>query len=463
MHPFDNPSLPSFLNREYLEVQEDLQTVLDVWNGLKGRASIYVKKEHKEPISAYQERLSRCKFDNRFKPTISGYAGLLSSFTINEDTSASIFGFKDNIDNLGSDMPTFFGEADRMAMRDGWCGIVIDYPPQDSSIESQADFIQSNRRPYMVIIDRRDILNWNISYRANGRPFINEITIRERRTERVGDFGSKEETFYRVLSPGIYQVFQILSNDKGEHQLIKIEEGETSLETVPFVYYSLSEGKFFKANPPFQGLADLNIEHFQKRSQLNEVLRKCNLPVPVRRGLIRSVEDIKKVPPLVMGPNSFLDIPSEGDFFFAEPSGVAIAATQNDIEKLEAAMDRVSLSFISGGEAQRTATEVLLDAAQIDASLTGMAAKKQSNVQQCFEFWTAYTQENSIGGITVDDSILQLPIPPEQAGRLTELAQTGFIGQEALLSELKKGKALSKDFDIQREVKSSQSPQDTDF
>ena len=32
------------------------------------------------------------------------------------------------------------------------------------------------------------------------------------------------------------------------------------------------------------GLADLSIQHFQMRSDLNELLHKCAMPVPVRKG-----------------------------------------------------------------------------------------------------------------------------------------------------------------------------------
>lgn len=459
MHPSNIPSLPSFLAPEYLAASEENQTVLDVWNDLKDCVSFYLPQEHKEPSQAYRNRLKRCQFDNRFEPAIKGLSGLLSCFNFNEDVAASIVSASENIDNLGNNLYIFFREADQTAIRDGWCGVLVDFPPGDIAIESQADFIQSQRRPYLVLIDRRDILNWRHNY-IDGAPTLTQVTIRERRILPEGEFGSKEEIFYRVLTPGLYRVFQIVESKNREFTLVLIEEGETSLDFVPLVYYSVSKSDLFSAKPPLINLAKLNIEHFQKRSQLNEVLRKCNLPVPVRKGLITNLNDLKNAPPLVIGPNNALDIPVNGDFYFAEPSGVAVTSTEANIEKLEIAMDRLSLAFLTGGESEKTATEVLLNAAQTSASLKGMAEQKQSNIQRIFEYWTAYTGEQNGGTINLDESILQAPISPEATNRLTELAQTGFISHETLLLELKQGKILSRDFDVQRELKLTGNNQD---
>jgi Domain of unknown function (DUF4055) len=453
--PIDNPELPSFLHPDYLQVQDELRLVSDAWNDLKGCVPFYVRREHKEPVRAYQDRLERTKFDNRFEPAIRGHVGLLSAFNLNEDVGASIRENLDNIDNQGSDIYTFFSEADQMVLRDGWCGIYVDFPPEDKAIASQADFLNSRRRPYLVTIDRRNILNWRHEF-IGGQAFLTQATIRETRLEPDGSFGCKTAIYYRVLTPGAYKLFQIVPTKDGKSQLILVDEGFTSVDFIPLVYYSVSECVLFQAKPPLINLARLNVEHFQKRNQLNEVLRKCNLPVPVRKGLIKNINDLKTAPPVIIGPNSALDIPADGDFYFAEPSGAAISTTKQDISDLEMAMDRVSLAFLAGGENDKTATEVLLNTAQTSATLKGMAGRKQSAIQQVFAYWVQYTGETTGGTIAVDDSILQLPLTPEQVNRLESLAQTGFISQETLLYQLKLGKVLSRNFDIEREVQLTQ-------
>ena len=313
---------------------------------MEGREKAYLPKEAKEPLQAWSDRVKRTTFDNRFEPAIKDYAGLLSVFSLNNDVALSIEANKDNIDQMGNDLWTFFHEADQYCLRDGWCGIMVEFPPEDPNINSNADLLASDRRPYLVLIDRRDVINWRTS-KVNGKPVLTQVTIRENRIESDGDFGEKQVTCYRVLRPGEYAVYQIIESVVGEAQLLLVEQGVTSLDTIPLVYYSVTESQLFAAKAPFLNLAKLNVEHYRQRSELNEVRRKCNLPVPVRKGYIQTPDQLKTAPPLVIGPNSVLDIPKDGDFFFAEPSGVAIADSRQAILDLEAAMDRMTLNFLT--------------------------------------------------------------------------------------------------------------------
>ncbi|MEH1822136.1 MAG: DUF4055 domain-containing protein [Nostoc sp.] len=460
MPPTNSNNLPSTLSLAAAAYSGNLLLLLDCWNNLEGRERAYLPKEVKEPPQAWSDRIRRTTFDNRFEPAIKDYAGLLSVFSLNSNVAKSIVKNKDNIDQCGNDLWTFFHEVDQYCLRDGWCGVMVEYPTEDPTITSQGDLLASDRRPYLVLIDRRDILNWQTT-KINGKPQLTRVTIRETRLEPNGDYGEKEVVYYRVLIPGEYFVFQIIETN-GESQLLLVEQGTTSLSEIPLVYYSVTESGLFSAKAPFLNLAKLNIEHFQKRSQLNEVLRKCNLPVPVRRGLIKTVDDIKKVPPLVIGPNSVLDIPTDGDFFFAEPSGVAIAASKDDIKDLEAAMDRMTLDFLTSGDRQKTATEAVLESTKTSANLKGVARRKESAMQQVFELWVAYTGEAEGGGITQDEDLLSMPLTPEQTGKLEDLQAQGLISHRTLLLLLQAGKVLPRQFDIDAEVSLTENPTSTD-
>ncbi|WP_414755568.1 DUF4055 domain-containing protein [Anabaena sp. CCY 9910] len=451
MPPTDPKNLPSERSLAAANYHEELQLLLDCWNSLKDREKAYLPKESKEPPQAWSDRVKRTTFDNRFEPAIKDYAGLLSVFSLNDDVAQSIAENEDNIDQEGNDIWTFFHEVDQYALRDGWCGVLIEYPPLDPNINSQADLLAApDRRPYLVLIDRRDILNWR-TVKINGKSILVQVTIQEIRTEPDGEYGEKLVKYYRVLRPGEYFVFQEIES-QGETQVLLVEQGVTSLDVIPLVYYSVTESQLFAGKAPFLNLAKLNIEHYQKRSQLNEVLRKCNLPVPVRKGLIRTVDDLKKVPPLVIGPNSVLDIPTEGDFFFAEPSGVAIAASREDIKDIEAAIDRMTLDFLTSGDHQKTATEVLLDSTKTSANLKGIARRKESAMQQVFDYWVQYTGEVEGGSIAMDESLLSMPLTPEQVDKFESLATGGLISQRTLLLLLQRGKVLPRQFNIDEEV-----------
>lgn len=436
--PTDDPSLPCFLEEEYRAIADDLALVLDCWNDLKGKKTHYLPQEEAEPSKAYSNRLERTRFDNRFEPAIRGHAGLLSSFKLTDDSPQSLQDAQENIDLQGNDAVAFWQQLDEMCLRDGGVGILVEYPTADPGIESKGDMLRSGRRPYLVSVDRRNILNWETAT-VNGVVVLQRVTIREYRKVRKGLFGSETKPFYRVMAPGYWAIYTVESGNSGWVATLQ-EEGETDLETIPMIWYSTTgTTEWFAGKPPFINLAGLNVEHFQKRSSLNEVMHKCNLPVPVRKGYIRPMQDLKAVPRLIIGPNSVVDVPDNGDFGFAEPTGAAIGATQADIIKLEDSMDRVSLAFLNGGEREKTATEAILDTAQIQCSVRTMARRKENAGWKVASLWAAYTKESEPkngAGLEVNESILKPPANPQDVQLILDSMGIKFsskLGLEMLL------------------------------
>jgi hypothetical protein len=147
-----------------------------------------------------------------------------------------------------------------------------------------------------------------------------------------------------------------------------------------------------------------------------------------------------------------VDVSSEGDFYFAEPTGAAITGTQNDIASLQKAIDRVSLAFLSGGkEGAMTATEALLNTAQVTTTINTIARRKESVVQSIFEWWVFYTGEKTIGSIAIDDSIIQ-PAMTDQGAQIV-LDQIGVsMSREFALGILQARNWLPEGVDVEAEL-----------
>jgi hypothetical protein len=413
-HPTNDPNLPSFVHPIAADHSPDLDLVLKVWRDVAGHKAEFIPKEFKENPKAYAGRLNRVAFDNRFAPAIRAHAGLLSDFAISEQAPTSMVEAAQNIDLCGNSWHTFSDGVDQHALRDGGAIVLVDYQTEDPEIDTLYKQAKSQRRPYLVEVDRRNILNWSI-VDNNGRPTLDRVVIRESHLMPDGTFGVAEKTLYRLLTPGYWQVWEIIDN-KGKYAPLLVDEGETSLGEIPIVWYSFDNAGLFASDLPFAALARLNIEHLQKRSDLNEVLHKCNLPVPVRKGAPVNPAT-QKMPDLTIGPNSVVDVPENGDFKFAEPAGTAIASSMQDLGNLEAAMDRVALAFLSGGEVQRTATEVVLDSAQIQSAIRSLSRRKESLWSEVARLWAAYTGEtydNSLRPIEVNERILKAPAQPQE-------------------------------------------------
>jgi len=166
-----DPSIPSFLHPLYLDAQAELQLVWDVWQELKDCNAGYLPREESEPPAAYKSRVARTQFDSRFKPALKGHAGLLSEFVLSDDVAPSIAAARDNIDLRGSSIESFLSDQDETVLRDGGVGILVECPPEPTDengtplIQSAADQQDFGLRPYLCAVDRRNLLNWSITYR----------------------------------------------------------------------------------------------------------------------------------------------------------------------------------------------------------------------------------------------------------------------------------------------------------
>lgn len=467
--PNTDSALPSFVHPALADVQAELTLCLDVWNELRGDLQAnYLPQEPKEKPDAYKKRLGRTKFDSRFAPAIRGYAGLLSDFMLSDDVPSSITDAQKNIDQQGNSLKSFFTSVDEAVLRDGGCGILVEFPPEPTDdegnplIQSAADERAFELRPYLLQIDRRDILNWDVEY-VQGKPFINQVVIREHREVKSGRFGCELVVRYRVLFPGGWEIWKIVPDPNGKSgwRADLLEQGQTNLDRVPLVWYSVSEGKLFQGLPPFLNMARLNIEHLQKRSDLNECLHKVNMPVPVRKGAVKpggaAAKTPTQTPPsLTIGPNSVVDVPVDGDFYFAEPTGAAIAASQADIDKIEKSMDRVSLAFLSG-DGDRTATEVILETAQTQATLKGVGERKKSCIEQVFDLWCDYTGDSEPGSIEQNEKILQVPPSPQEVQVILDAMGVKFSNRLGLMMLMQRG-WLPDETDIEAELKLIEPP-----
>ena len=202
------------------------------------------------------------------------------------------------------------------------------------------------------------------------------------------------------------------------------------------------------------GLADLSIQHFQMRSDLSELLHKCAMPVPVRKGA--PIGPDGRPAPLILGPNTAVDLSADsGDFFFAEPTGKSLERHQQEIQHIEALMDRSSLNFLYGANV-KTATEASLRASQVASSVSALIRNKTSMFTTLMRLWAWYASEQSSitaeSGLAVNDSLISKPIEASEMAQLVNLYTNGLMSRKTVLEELQRGGVLDPDLVVSDEI-----------
>lgn len=458
------PDTPAWEGLEYRELKAKWEFLDDMFVGrsrwvtpLEGikdfsKASKYLPKMAKEPSEEYQARLKRAFWKGKFKQAIISSSGFLAEFSFNDDVAESIREYENNIDGRGNSLRLLLEQADQKALKDEHCFILVDFPPLPTDengrnlITDAATEAKFKRRPYLVLIDALDVINWETSW-ENGYYKLEQVTIRETYTIKTGRFTSESKTQYRVLFPGGYEIWR----GDNPNDLMLYEEGVTTFDEIPLVVYSVTDdGDVFSGDPPLYQLAEMDLQLYQVESNKAEILLRTCLPIVQINEINPQGRYPDEGPPEVnLGPNSVL---WNVDSKIIEPSGSSIAELQADIDRLLLQAQQMTLAFQSGHYTPPTATEVRATSANSRASLVTMARAKESAVAKIFRFWTLWTKEKESGGINVDRTLIQTAMEPAQSELLLGLRERGDLSREGLFKLLQLGRVFPPEFDVSEEV-----------
>jgi len=461
-HPTNDPSLVSYHRPELLRQLPAIELAHHCWhlldstyidNSGKSKAikEKYLPQEPAEPRKAYEARLGRSTYAPIYRDSIRAYAGLLNRFQLIDVPDSLELAEKD-IDLQGESIQSFWNRCDEKALRDGGVFIMVDMTPEQEELNF-LDEQQSNRRPYLIMVERSNVINWSIDY-VNGREKVMHATIRQFRQKQIpGSYGVELDAIYHVLRPNLVQTYRLEKQGRSWQQILE-REVETSVPVVPLVWYGATDPHFAHGDLPLNGLAELSIQHFQMRSDLQELLHKCAMPVPVRTGA-KIGPDGKPIP-LILGPNTAVDLDAEGGKFeFAEPSGRSLERHQAEIQHLESLMDRSSLNFLYGANI-KTATEASLRASQIASQVAALVRNKAASFNIVMRLWAAYSGELEQllpeSGIAINDSLINKPLGASEIAQLVNLYSQGLLSKRTVLDELQRGGILDPDLKVDDEI-----------
>ncbi len=459
--PTSNKNLASYHRPELQAIEPQLKRAKDCWHLLprdKGEAgnrssrSVYLPKEQGEPAQAYAGRLARSSYPSTYRDAIRAFAGLLSRFNL-VDPPESFDRSQNDIDMRGSSLRKFLTDIDQYVLRDGAAAVMVEMPPEDPNIQSKADEINSGRRPYLVCLERDQVINWR-THLEGGKECLDLCVIKLDEEVEDGPYGSEMEEIFMVMVPGAWRKIKInRGKQRGDVPTEEImDEGTTSLSEIPIVWFGATSNMMGESDVVMDALAQLSIEHMQLRSDLAELIHRCALPVAVRTGDSMTPDGSPK--PMTIGPNSVLDLPEGGSFGWAEISGNSLQRHQEEVSHVEKLMKEASLSFLWGDNGNRTATEAALSTSHVSSQIRSLIEAKMSAMRQVLALWTAYTSEplETQAGLAMNDSMISKPMEAQDVGQITSLNTNGLLSHESTLNELQRGGVLDPDMDIGDEL-----------
>jgi hypothetical protein len=457
-------------------LRDRLQLAFDCWNLLDApdgtsRRSVYLPPGLKEPDSSYRNRIENARPTGFFRDALRTYAGMLSflHWQALPQTLEAVIG---DVDGHGTDLGVFLFLADLLVLRDGGCLILV-LPPEHrwpSEGHRQEALRRGDRLslPRLALVPRGDFLDWQLP-NPNGLPMRVSWRVPLHNPLTPDHFGgvpvhslTDNNTPAYDLSNWTYRLAELMS-DGLRFQAYRAMASTTSASgfqaeplgpavlledqhTLPCVWYAADGAAFGEGDLPHLGLANQYLTHYRLKSEYEDLLSRCALPVGVRTGLVDQFgfqrgEDGEPRPPeqLVLSTNTFMDLPEGADFNWKEIRARSLAEHRAYLTLLDETMRRDALVPTANRGPGKTSEEVSLTAGQAYALLQSLATQKTSVFSTVLEHWCRATGDTLQQGAGVSLTVTPLTPPSRPQPTIGEwltLHDRGVISTEELRHQL---------------------------
>ena len=394
----------------------------------------YLRQQLGEHDKIYQARIETVAFENRLSPSVKSHAGLLSDYRLGEDTPVAIREALDDVDGQGNSLESVLLDWDVDGLLYNATLALVDVPPREDT--------RDEGRPRIVPLRLRDVYAPLVEL-VDGALQITRVAIRRSISVQAGLFGTQDvDRFwvYRLIpSEGdlrradgraqsrvaVFEVWQVDPEDANKFDVLEpakplLDAAGRPLDRIPLVWYSpYGDPVLFNGvdnmtdrggTPEYLSLVDLNFEYFNKHSELNTAESRGNFVIM----MMRFPGAAPKVIPDLIAGHRLAVMEGGSDLGLLEPQGTALASTREGQNSRLQRMDAIAQSFLTGGDVAMTATQAVIESSQSRLGLRNIARRKESAVQQLFEWWERFSnpdwiQDDPVGGITVSEAILTVP------------------------------------------------------
>lgn len=448
-----DPNSPTYESYECFEMRMRSEICRDLRKGtsyVKSCAKAYLPQYENEDVEDYKNRLKFASFYNFYNKAASSLLGKVfsKSPTLTDNVPKVIQEQCKDADLNGNDWTIIAEQYFSMAMDEGISWLLVDFhskenPEVELTLEQEKEL---GVRPYWVVIPQHRVLG--VDYAKNGEVYT--ITMfRYWATERIrdGEFGHKYVNRVYVYEPNRIRIFEENPESKNKDDKWTIHKDQPiTLGLVPATPLNLNPTGAFEALPPMEDLAEMNIEHFQIRSDQRRALSVASFPILGVFGA--KLDSAPRIGPM----QAFTFENEKATMRWIESQGAHLRAGALELEVLEDKIRNFALSFESPGM-YATATAVNVDTSDAVAPIIRWAYRLRDALAQVLYYHAKWMKLGNGGEVDVDTSFIKSILTIEALKILVEAFKEGSITKEGFLTRLKEYGLLGDRFDVQAEVK----------
>lgn len=360
---------------------------------------------------------------------------------LSNSTPSRIQEYAQNIDLEGRNLHAFAADTMTDTIAHGLSGVLVEYPKAEGA-RSLADERAAGARPYFVRYRHDQILGWRTE-KVQGVVKLSQLRLMEAVEEPDGEFGSASVEQVRVLEPGSWRTYRRAKGKKDEWSMH--DQGLTTLTEIPFVFFYGKRRGFGLGEPPLLELAYQNVEHWQSKSDQQNILHVARVPILT----IIGAEDAE----ITVGAASAVKLPQDADMKFVEHSGSAIDAGRQDLKDLEDRMVQTGAELlVRKAGAPITARQVEVETEGNRCALQRIAEDFEDSMDQCLQFMADWIGEPDGGAVTLFKDFSSDSLGEASAKLVMDMGLAGMLTKRTVLAEQKRRGVLSPDIDIEDEL-----------
>jgi hypothetical protein len=428
---------------------------------IRKQAETYLPKYEAEGPDEYKRRLDSAPWRPEFVDALESLASkpFGKEVSLGKGASQPIKDIAEDIDGRGNNLTAFSRETFRGGIAKGLHGILVDFPAISPGA-TLADERQIGARPYWVSIRADDIIALYTAF-VGSREIITHVRIRECATVRDG-FGEAQIERIRVLEPGLWQLWEKYTNEKGESGYQLVAEGKMTLPEVPLaLFWTGGREGSQKVKPPLLDLADMQIELYRKLSRQDEIETYAGSPMLQGEGIAPPSDGGQ----FQVGPKRILFAPPNQNgttntkWSYISPDAQLLQEIREGIKQVVDDMRRLAMQPMTQKSGTVTATATSVEAAKAHSVVEAWALGLKDVLEQAFTFTSEWLNQAETVEVDVntDFSVEQNAQAPLTA--LKDARATGDLGHRDYLYGLRRFGVLPPDADIDKIAKDALSEQ----
>lgn len=401
----NSPNAMSPIVQSWQENLSLVRTLYDGYRALYRKRELYLPQHPKEADQDYYIRANRPTFYNAFARTVRALAGMVTREPPEpEGVPQPILDlYEDDIDNEGTDGPSFIRATFQDGLVTGLVGIFVNQQSLEGENLSRADELAAGIRPYWELIRMDDI----VSFRPvveDGKTLLASLVFCERRQIPDGAFGVKIIERLRVyartpavdpLPASVTEVLYEKAERGNKYEVVGTRQLPMVTE-IPLAVIYTERIDFMDAAPPLLDLAHENLLHYQTRSDMHHAAHIANVPFLFGIGI--------KEDELHIGPNRAVLVEGGDEataLRWVETTGASIGLTRAILSDIDEYMANLGLGMLQRkSRAAQTAEKASLDKQEQDSTLAGIVGDLEDGIERALFYTSQYLGLEEWGKLT---------------------------------------------------------------